>query len=45
MIGPDIPLTVEKKSDLLYTAKPKGLFGRGYYALWINDSVWDFIIE
>jgi hypothetical protein len=45
MLGPDIPVTVQKKSDLLYTVRPKGLFGRGYYALWINDSAWDFIID
>jgi len=29
----------------LYTIRPKGLFGRGYYALWISDSAWDFIVE
>jgi len=45
MLGIDLPLDVQKKSDILYTAKPKGMFGRGYYALWINDSAWDFIIE
>jgi hypothetical protein len=45
MFGIEVPLTVEKKNDVLYTAKPKGLFGRGYYALWINDSAWDFVID
>ena len=45
MLGEDLPVTVEKRSNLLYTVKPKGLFGRGYYALWINDTAWDFSIE
>ena len=45
IIGKNIEIEVTKKSDLLYTVTPKGLFGRGYYALWINDTVWDFVIE
>lgn len=45
ILGRDIELDVTKKSDLLHVVKPKNVFGRGYYALWINDSVWDFIIE
>ena len=45
MLGLEIDVDVRKKSDILYTVKPKGLFGRGYYALWINDTAWDFIIE
>lgn len=45
IIGKDIEIEVAKKSDLLYTVTPKGLFGRGYYGLWINDTVWDFIVE
>ena len=45
LFGKDIELEVVKKSDVLYTVKPKGLFGRGYYSLWINDSAWDFVIE
>ena len=45
LFGKDIQLEVTKKSDTLYTAKPKALFGRGYYSLWINDSVWDFVVE
>lgn len=44
-IGKDIDIEVSKRSDTLYVVKPKGLFGRGYYTLWINDSAWDFIIE
>ncbi len=45
MFGLEVPLTVQKKSDVLYVVRPKGLFGRGYYALWINDSAWDFFID
>jgi len=45
MLGLDVGLDVRKISDILYTAKPKGLFGRGYYSLWINDTAWDFVIE
>jgi hypothetical protein len=45
MLGLAVGLDVRKKSEILYTVKPQGLFGRGYYALWINDSAWDFIIE
>jgi hypothetical protein len=45
MLGSEVGLDVRKKTDILYTVKPKGLFGRGYYAFWINDSAWDFIIE
>jgi hypothetical protein len=45
MLGLEVPLTVQKKGETLYTVKPKGLFGRGYYALWINDSAWDFIVD
>jgi len=45
MFGLEVPLTVQKKSEVLYMVKPKGLFGRGYYALWVNDSAWDFIVD
>jgi len=45
IIGKDIEIGVTKKSDLLYTVTPKGLFGRGYYGLWLNDTVWDFVVE
>lgn len=45
LFGKEIEIEVTKKSDLLYVVKPKGLFGRGYYSLWINDSAWDFVIE
>jgi hypothetical protein len=45
VFGKDVELDVKKTGELLYMVKPKGLFGRGYYALWINDSAWDFYIE
>ena len=45
IFGKDVQLEVARKSDSLYTAKPTGLFGRGYYSLWINDTAWDFVIE
>jgi hypothetical protein len=45
MFGKNIDLTVQKKGTNLYSAKPKGLLGRGYYCLWIEDTAWDFVIE
>ena len=45
LFGKEIELQVSRKSDVLYAVKPKGLFGRGYYSLWINDTAWDFIVE
>ena len=45
LFGKDIELQVSKKSDVLYAVKPKSLFGRGYYSLWINDTAWDFVVE
>ena len=45
LFGKEVELEVAKKSDLLFTVKPKALFGRGYYSLWINDTAWDFVIE
>jgi hypothetical protein len=45
MFGLEVEIDVKKKSDTLYTVKPKGLFGRGYYSLWIEDTAWDFRID
>ena len=45
MFGKEVETEVKNRGDVLYTVRPKGLFGRGYYALWINDSAWDFIVE
>jgi hypothetical protein len=43
--GKNIEMDIKNKSHDLYILKPKALMGRGYYCLWIEDSVWDFIIE
>ncbi|MCX8109970.1 MAG: hypothetical protein N3D15_01785 [Syntrophorhabdaceae bacterium] len=46
VFGKDIEINVKKqKVENLYTVKPKGLFSRGYFSLWINDTAWDFVIE
>lgn len=45
ILGKAIAFDLKKRSDDLYVVKPKELLGRGYIALWINDSAWDFIIE
>jgi len=45
MFGKETDVEVKKRGNDLYTVKPKGLFGRGYYALWINEEAWDIIIE
>ena len=45
MFGKEEEVTVTKKGDNLFMVKPKGLFGRGYYALWIEDTAWDFVVE
>ena len=29
----------------MYIIKPKGLLGRGYYSIWINDTAWDFMLD
>jgi hypothetical protein len=45
MFGKEVDVEVRKRGDNLYSVRPKGLFGRGYYAIWIEDSAWDFIVE
>ena len=45
MLGKDIPIDVKNSGTDLYTVRPKALLGRGYYCLWIEDQVWDFVIE
>ena len=45
MFGREVDVEVRKRGDNFYTIRPKGLFGRGYYAIWIEDSAWDFIVE
>ncbi len=45
MFGKTVEADLKKIGTDLYTYKPKGLLGRGYYSLWINDSAWDFILD
>ena len=46
ILGKEVATDVKKEGSSLYVVKPKGLFGRGYYAIWIiNDATWDFIVE
>jgi hypothetical protein len=45
MFGRAIDMELKKIGTDLYTAKPKGLLGRGYYSLWIEDSAWDFMLD
>ena len=45
IFGKELPFESKKRGEDLYTIKPKGLLGRGYTCLWINDTAWDFIIE
>jgi hypothetical protein len=41
----DIDMDSKQIGTDLYTVKSKGLLGRGYYSLWINDTAWDFILD
>jgi len=45
VFGKNIEYELKKRADELYTVKPKGLLGRGYFSLWINETAWDFVIE
>jgi hypothetical protein len=45
MFGKAIDMEIKQIGTDLYTAKSKRLLGRGYYSLWIEDSVWDFILD
>lgn len=45
IFGKEITCDVKKRADGLFIVKPKDLLGRGYMAVWINDTAWDFIIE
>ena len=45
IFGKEIPYDMKSKTNDLFVIKPKGLLGRGYMAVWINDTAWDFIIE
>ncbi len=45
IFGKEADVDVKKVGEDFYSVRPKGLFGRGYYAIWIEDSAWDFIVE
>ncbi len=45
IFGKEIPFDVRKRGNDLYVVRPKGLLGRGYFSLWIEDTAWDFFIE
>jgi len=43
--GKDIDIDVKPQGKDMYIIKPKGLLGRGYYGIWINDTAWDFMLD
>ncbi|NLW34659.1 MAG: hypothetical protein GXY80_04135 [Syntrophorhabdus aromaticivorans] len=45
IFGKEIGFDVKKQGEDLYVVKPKGLLGRGYMTLWINETAWDFVID
>lgn len=45
VFGKDINVNIKKQANDLWLVTPKGLLGRGYFTLWINDAAWDFIVE
>lgn len=45
IFGKDVNVELKKRANDFYTVKPKGLLGRGYYSLWINDTAWDFVLD
>ncbi|MBA4390781.1 MAG: hypothetical protein C0399_07570 [Syntrophus sp. (in: bacteria)] len=45
IFGKNETIETKKIGTDLYTVKPKGLLGRGYYSLWINDSAWDLFLD
>lgn len=45
LFGRNVDFEIKKIGNDLYTVKPKGLIGRGYYSLWINDTAWDFVLD
>ncbi len=45
IFGQNMEFEVKKRGNGLYTVRTKGLLGRGYICLWIEDSAWDFVIE
>ncbi|MCX8022662.1 MAG: hypothetical protein N2745_07820 [Syntrophorhabdaceae bacterium] len=45
ILDKDLDITIENMGDDLYIIKLKSLLGRGYYCIWIEDQVWDFMIQ
>jgi len=43
--GKDVEIDVKPQGKDMYIIKPKGLLGRGYYSIWINDTAWDFMLD
>ena len=43
--GKAIAIDVKQQGKDMYIIKAKGLLGRGYYSIWINDSAWDFVLD
>lgn len=45
VFGKNVDFDIKPQGNDLYTIKPKGLLGRGYYSIWINETAWDFILD
>lgn len=45
IFGKEIAFDTRKRGNDLYVVRPKGLLGRGYFSLWIEDTAWDFFID
>lgn len=45
VFGKDIDIGLKSQAQELHVVKPKGILGRGYYSLWINETAWDFILD
>ena len=43
--GKEVAIDAKRQGKDMYILKPKGLLGRGYYSIWINDTAWDFILD
>lgn len=43
--GKNVEIDVKPQGTDMYIIKPKGLLGRGYYSIWINETAWDFILD
>ncbi len=43
--GKNIDIDVKPQGKDTYIIKPRGLLGRGYFSLWINDTAWDFMLD